>query len=281
MTLIEDREHWVALVGAAQRGDATAWPALIDRFEDIAVACAVGLCGDLDEAPDIAQEAFVLAFRHIDVLEDPAAFPAWLMRLVRTATNRRARRRRLDVVSLDEEPGKEGRRVPADASTGPDEVVLAAAQATEIRAAVERLPEGERCVVALHYLAEMPYVEVAAFLGISVSAAKKRAWSARSRLKELLPMVTEALTAARPSGTEAFRDTILLFQCDPRLRRRWAGRPSVPQPVAGHRHRGLVAGRGLRVAARLLGAGDRPDQSRRHRRCPAGTPAGRGRRTRC
>lgn len=35
MTLVEDRDRWVALVGAARLGDANAWPALIDRFEDI------------------------------------------------------------------------------------------------------------------------------------------------------------------------------------------------------------------------------------------------------
>ena len=212
MTLVDDRERWAALVGAAQRGDATAWPALIDRFEDIAVASALGLCGDLDEAPDIAQEAFVLAFRHIAGLEDPAAFPAWLLRLVRTATNRRTRRRRFAMVPLDAVPGDDGLGVLVDPAAGPEDVVLAAVQAAEVRAAVERLPEGERCVVALHHLAGMPYAEVAAFLGITVSAAKKRAWSARVRLKELLPMVADALAAARPSGTDAFRDTILLFQ---------------------------------------------------------------------
>jgi RNA polymerase sigma-70 factor (ECF subfamily) len=212
MTLVEDRDCWTALVRAAQRGDASAWPALIDRFEDIAVASAVGLCGDLDEAPDIAQEAFVLAFRHIAGLQDPAAFPAWLLRLVRTATSRRTRRRRLATVPLDAASRDDGPGALVDAAAGPEEVVLAAVEAAEVRAAVERLPEGERCVVALHHLAGMPYAEVAAFLGITVSAAKKRAWSARARLKELLPMVADALAAARPSGTESFRDTILLFQ---------------------------------------------------------------------
>lgn len=211
MTLIGDRERWSALVSAAQRGDASAWPALIDRFEDLAVASAVGLCGDLDEAPDIAQEAFVLAFRHIAGLQDPAAFPAWLLQLVRTATSRRIRRRRFAMVPLDAEPG-DGPGALVDPAAGPDEVVLATVEAAQVRAAVERLPEGERCVVALHHLAGMPYAEVAAFLGITVSAAKKRAWSARSRLKELVPMVTDALAAARPSETAAFRDTILLFQ---------------------------------------------------------------------
>lgn len=212
MTLIADREQWVALVEAVQRGDRGAWPAIIDRFEDLAVASAVGLCGDLDEAPDIAQEAFVLAFRNIGGLEDPTAFPAWLMRLVRTATNRRTRRRRLALVSLDEATRDGGPAALMDRSARPDEVVLTAIETTEVRAAVERLDEGERCVIALHYLAAMPYAEVADFLGITVSAAKKRAWSARARLKELLPMVTNALAAARPSDNENFRDTIMLFQ---------------------------------------------------------------------
>ena len=116
------------------------------------------------------------------------------------------------MVSLDAVPGDDSAGALADPAAGSDEIVLAAIEAAEVRAAVERLPEGERCVVALHHLAEMPYAEVAAFLGISVAAAKKRAWSARARLKELVPMVADALAAARPSSSEAFRDTVLLFQ---------------------------------------------------------------------
>ena len=154
----------------------------------------------------------MLAFRHLADLDDPAAFPAWLLRLVRTATNRRTRRRRFAMVPLEAASGDKGPRRLVDPAAEPDEVVVAAVEAAEVRAAVELLPEGERCVVALHHLAGLPYAEVATFLGITVSAAKKRGWSARARLKELLPMVADALAAARPSGTEAFRDTILLFQ---------------------------------------------------------------------
>jgi RNA polymerase sigma-70 factor (ECF subfamily) len=204
MMLAEDRDSWSALVAAAQRGDAGAWPPLIDRFEDFAVAAAVGLGGHLDAAQDIAQEAFALAFRHVGSLDDPIAFPAWLLRLVRTAAGRRTRRLRPETVPLDAVP-------LVDVRSGPEDLAVAASEAAQVRAAVERLPEGERCVVALHYLAGLPYAEVAPFLGISVSAAKKRGWSARARLKELLPMVTDALVAGRPSGTETFRDTILLF----------------------------------------------------------------------
>jgi RNA polymerase sigma factor (sigma-70 family) len=209
MKLIEDRDEWAALVVSAQRGDPEAWSGIIDRFENFATALAVGLCGDIDDAPDIAQEAFVLAFRHVADLQDPSAFPAWLMQLVRTAASRRVRRRSLATVPLGSDENVP--RAFVDGVAGPDEQMLVAIDAANVRAAVERLPEGERCVVALHHLAEMPYVDVAAFLGITVSAAKKRAWSARSRLKELIPMVSDALAAARPSRSAEFRDTILLF----------------------------------------------------------------------
>jgi RNA polymerase sigma-70 factor, ECF subfamily len=211
MALTDDREQWVTLAASAQRGDLTVWPLIIDRFEDLVVAYAVGLCGDLNEAPDIAQEAFALAFRHIEDLDDPTAFPAWLLRLVRTATNRRTRRRRLSTISLNAAPGDDSPDALVDRSAGPEEMVLAAIETADVRAAIERLPEAERCVVALHHLAEMPYAEVAAFLGITVAAAKKRAWAARIRLKELVPMVSDALATVRPSNSEAFRDTILLF----------------------------------------------------------------------
>jgi len=213
MRLDDDRETWSGHVVAAQSGDLAAWSSLIDRFEDLAVASAVGLSGDLDTAAEIAQEAFAQAVRRIGSLEDPHAFPAWLLTLVRTANNRHTRRRRLHTESLDAlGPHAESATLIAAEDSGPEKSALDRAETTQVRNAIERLPESERCVVALHYLAEMPYADVADFLGISVSAAKKRAWSARSRLKELLPMTTDALAAARPSGTKSFRDTILVFQ---------------------------------------------------------------------
>ncbi len=220
MRLEEDRDRWVGLVRDAQAGDPLAWSGLIERFEDLAVATAVGLCGDLDDAHDIAQESLVLAIRNIAALEDPAAFPGWLLRLVRTATNRWARRRRHPTASLDATQGDDSSSPVAATAGSPEEAVASLAEAAQVRAAVEQLPEGERCVVALHYLAGMPYADVAEFLNISIPAAKKRAWTARARMKETLPMVTDALAAARPSRTNQFRDTILVFQA---IRNRDAG----------------------------------------------------------
>ena len=53
-------------------------------------------------------------------------------------------------------------------------------------------------MIALHYLGDLTYPELAAFLGISVAAAKKRAFTARRRLEEMLPMATDALVSGPP-----------------------------------------------------------------------------------
>lgn len=202
MTAVEGARGTADLVLAARAGDPTAWAELVGRFQDTAVALAVGGVG-LADAEDAAQEAFVLAFRNLGALRDPEAFPGWMGRLVRTACARR-RRRPVDtpvgwVVTSEK------------AHQGPGWADEAAAEARQVHQALEALPVPDRTVIALHYLAGLTYPRIAEFVGISPSAAKKRAFAARRRLKEILPMATDSLSDHRPSRTDSFRDTIVLF----------------------------------------------------------------------
>jgi len=66
-------------------------------------------------------------------------------------------------------------------------------------------------VIALHYLAELPYPEVARFLGITESATRKRAHAARQHLKEIFTMTADQMSTARPSRSARFRDEVALF----------------------------------------------------------------------
>lgn len=195
------------LVEAARAGDQHAWAGLIGRFQDLAVAIAVGRLGDVEAACDVAQDAFGLAFSHLADLAEPAAFPGWFGRLVRTACERQRRRAARVVPFAD----------AAMPAADPAAIVVARDEAERVRAAIEALPEPERLVVALHYLAGLSYPEVAAFLGIGLSAARKQAHVARARMKELLPMAADLLAASRPSRDGRFRDTILLFDAIRRL----------------------------------------------------------------
>jgi RNA polymerase sigma factor (sigma-70 family) len=200
------RPDGASLVERAARGDLAAWRDLVAEFQDVALALALHWSRDWDAARDIAQEAFVLAFRHLDELRDPQAFPAWFATVVRTACRRHARRAgRASALVVPYEHDV------VDPAAGPLDAAVTSDEQQRVRASVERLPDAERAVIALHYFAGLSYPQVASFLGISAPAAKKRAFSARRRLQEVLPMATQAFAAQRPSNTTVFRDTIVLF----------------------------------------------------------------------
>lgn len=196
-----------SVVRAAREGDLQAWEVLVERFQDMAVGLALGRLGDFDAARDAAQDAFAVAFDRIEDLRDLDAFPGWFAALVRTACSRRQR----TTTETPRESMELLDHATAPSAQEPGRVVARAQEAERVREAVEALPEHERTVIALHYLAELAYPELARFLGITESAARKRAHSARRRLKEALTMTTEQLSAARPSRSPRFRNEIALF----------------------------------------------------------------------
>jgi RNA polymerase sigma factor (sigma-70 family) len=141
-----------SLVERAAGGDVAAWDDLVGEFQDVALALALHWSHDWDAARDIAQEAFLLAFRHLGELRDPRAFPAWFTAVVRTACRRHARRTGASAVSA--EPNE---RELADGTPGPLDAVIASDEQQRVRTAVEELPEPERAVIALHYFAGLSY----------------------------------------------------------------------------------------------------------------------------
>jgi len=168
-------EHlvWIARFVAGEEA-AFAW--VVERYQHAAVRHAHAALGQLDQAWDVVQEAFIEAHAHRAELREPAAFPAWLRTIVRT---RIARLRR----------GKTGEPVPDDlesAAPAPDEHLEAVQRRQLLAVAVADLPEHERVVVHLFYLAGTSQHEIAGALGIPVGTVKTRLHSARARLGEQL-----------------------------------------------------------------------------------------------
>src|SRR5947209_1159995 len=109
--MMEDPERWVRLAIA---GDASAFDVLVRRFQDMAVGYAHSLVGDFDLAQDVAQEAFLEAYRGLPGLREPAAFPGWLRTVVFRHSVRSRRRKQVATVPL------EAARTLADSRAGPD-----------------------------------------------------------------------------------------------------------------------------------------------------------------
>jgi RNA polymerase sigma factor (sigma-70 family) len=185
--------EWQERVARARGGDREAFEQVVRRFQAMAVGYAYSLLGDFHWAQDAAQEAFVDAYYHLGALREPAAFPAWLRRVVRKHCDRLTRRRRLSTVAL--EAGVED----PDPAANPAEAALRQLERDAVLRAVSSLPEHERTVTALYYIDGYSVAEVGAFLEVPQSTVKNRLHSARGRLREgMVGLMEETLKGSAP-----------------------------------------------------------------------------------
>lgn len=177
-------------VARALDGDLGAYDELIERYQRRATAVAYRLLGNIEDAMDVCQEAFVKGYRSLATLKEPPRFGAWLMRIVSNLSlnYRRGRRPHFSLSTGDDESAQneswmEDRR--RGAPTGAAAVEAAEAQEAVSRA-MESLPEPQRLALVLFAIEGLPQKEVAAIMECSVEMVKWNVFQARKALKEKL-----------------------------------------------------------------------------------------------
>ena len=183
------------LVAQAQAGDVEAFDALVARYQDAVCGLAFAMVGNFDDAQEIAQEAFIQAWRDLRDLRDTGRFPGWLSRIAQNRCRDFLRRT--------------GRRATAvEAPTGSPSVSAAADPAREavrgeirqrVLDAIRRLSAPNRLATTLFYIDGYSIAEVADFLGTPVGTVKRRLHESRKRLKRsMMAMMRESLDAEKP-----------------------------------------------------------------------------------
>jgi RNA polymerase sigma-70 factor (ECF subfamily) len=149
------------LVDRFQQGDEIAFDDLVRRHRAMVYRAAWRLTGSHAEADDLAQEAFLRAYRALGGFRRESRFGTWMVRIVMNLalTWRQTRRPSVPVESVR---GLEGGGTPADQS------VLR----SEVREAVDRLPRRQRQVLLLKVYEGLKFVEIAEVAGMSVGTAK-------------------------------------------------------------------------------------------------------------
>jgi RNA polymerase sigma-70 factor (ECF subfamily) len=182
------RDEDTPLVRLAREGDSTALTELYRRHERRAYNLALRTLGNPWDAADIAQEAFIKAFRNLDSFKGEARFGTWLYRIVLNAAYDYLRRQRpepMEAEILDGLAGPSGSAaVLASGRTGIDPAVDGLSD--PLRNALMSLDEGFRFAVVLCDLLGFPYAEAAQILGVQEGTIKSRIFRAREALAAFL-----------------------------------------------------------------------------------------------
>jgi RNA polymerase sigma-70 factor, ECF subfamily len=186
----EDRR----LVDRAKTGDVRAFEALVRRYERWVFTLALRMVGDRADAEDIAQEAFLKAYRGLAGFRGGSRFSTWLYAIashhclnhLASRESRMRRARRADNPSrADGETPSAVERL-ADESPGPDAVL----ERRDLRRMIQRellqLTEEHRIVLVLRDIQAMSYEDIAENLGLELGTVRSRLHRARMELKARL-----------------------------------------------------------------------------------------------
>ncbi len=181
--MTENRSADAQLADRIRSGQSEALGELYDMHASMALAVALRVVGDREEAEDLVHDAFVAVWRKIDRFDaDRGSLRAWLMTVVRNrAIDRvRARRPKMDLEDADER---------SLLRTGPNptwEEALQRTSATDVRSAMAALPDDQRRAVELAYFQGYTYREVAEATGVPPGTANGRLRLALAKLRDSL-----------------------------------------------------------------------------------------------
>ncbi len=182
------------LVQLAQQGDRGAFDALMLKYQGQIIGLAYRMLDNMDEAADIAQEAFFRAYRGLSGFRREAAFRTWLygitINLVRHKRRWHSRHRTSQTfsITLSEEEGLESSAVEEIPDPAPDPRRRAAVGEANARVseALGRLPASLRTVVLLRDVNGLPYEEIAQICKENIGTVKSRLHRGRGMLREML-----------------------------------------------------------------------------------------------
>lgn len=173
------------LIKQFKNGDERAFERLVAKYSNYVCSIAFNIIGDPHLAADMAQEAFLKAYRKLAHLDEPNRFKAWIFSIVRTSCIDYLRRERLKPCSLDRLSEQEGIEPPQSSRRG-----AVTEEVEELRervlATISQLPKIYQQIILMKHLRSMSYREMADFLGVPTATIESRLYRARLLLKERL-----------------------------------------------------------------------------------------------
>ncbi len=182
-------------IALAQQGDSLAFETLYNLHKRRVYSLCLRMLGNVAEAEDLTQEAFMQLHRKISTFRGDSAFSTWLHRMAVNVVLMHLRKKGLQLVSLEEalEPAQDNG--PRKDFGTRDLTLSGCIDRVTLERAMEDLPPGYRMVFVLHDVEGYEHNEIAVMLQCSIGNSKSQLHKARMRLRDLLRNV--AATEAR------------------------------------------------------------------------------------
>jgi RNA polymerase sigma-70 factor, ECF subfamily len=191
---MSDREVDQQLVERVQRGDKAAFDLLVAKYQRKIFRLLSRLVRDPAEIEDVAQEAFIKAYRALPNFRGDSAFYTWLYRIaINTAKNYLVSQGRRAPTSTEAdieeaETFDDGDQL-RDLNT-PDSMLLTKQVADAVNRAIEQLPEDLKTAIVLRELEGLSYEEIAESMGCPIGTVRSRIFRAREAIAaELRPVL--------------------------------------------------------------------------------------------
>jgi RNA polymerase sigma factor (sigma-70 family) len=160
-------------------GNVNAYTFIVDRHKDHAFNLAMRICGNREEAEEVAQDSFMKAWRSLKQFKMKSSFATWLYRIVYNTAVSLIRTRKKGILSLEE--------FPADITdfTGnniTDEEAELEYRNSLLNFALQKISDEERALITLYYFEESTIDEIAEVTGLGKSNVKVKLFRARQKM---------------------------------------------------------------------------------------------------
>lgn len=192
----------LALVRRVKEGDGVAFQAIYDLFAKKIYNFVYRMLGSKEEAEDITQDSFLIAYRELKNLRKEAQFESWLYHIARNEVYQKLRHGKFLRYTLDD--GKiahayETKRQSAELN--PEETVLNDELSQAIQSALADIPDKLREVFVLAVIQKVSYKDICDIVGKSLSAVKTDIYRARLMARDALKKYLDGSVAAKPHSS--------------------------------------------------------------------------------
>lgn len=184
----------IELVSLIKKGNMDAFDKLVKAYEKKVINVAYSLLSDKEDALDASQEIFVKVYKNISSFRGESTVSTWIFKITKNVCYDFLRKRKGNVISLDEENDDEKKIEIPDLSASPDVLYERQEKINVVRKAIDSLEENQRIVITLFDINGLSYDEISGIIKCPIGTVKSRLYRAREALRKILSENRELFT---------------------------------------------------------------------------------------